>query len=57
VLDHYVFHLNHGKGGNRDEDESVPPMSDQKEIIRDFTQTTNSENWGMYNEDLPIEII
>jgi hypothetical protein len=57
VLDHYVFHLNHGKGGNRDEDESVPPMSDQKEIIRDFTQTSNSENWGMYNEDLPIEII
>ena len=57
VLDHYVFHLNHGKGGNRDEDESVPPMSDQNEIIRDFTQTTNSENWGMYNEDLPIEII
>ena len=57
VLDHYVFHLNHGKGGNRDEDESVPPMSNQKEIIRDFTQTTNSENWGMYNEDLPIEII
>jgi hypothetical protein len=32
-------------------------MSDQNEIIRDFTQTTNSENWGMYNEDLPIEII
>jgi hypothetical protein len=57
VLDHYVFHLNHGKGGDRDEDESVPPMSDQKEIIRDFTQTTNLENWGMYNEDLPIEII
>jgi hypothetical protein len=57
VLDHYVFHLNHGKGGNRDEDESVPPMSNQKEIIRDFTQTTNLENWGMYNEDLPIEII
>jgi len=57
VLDHYVFHLNHGKGGNRDEDESVPPMSNQKEIIQDFTQTTNLENWGMYNEDLPIEII
>ena len=57
VLDHYVFHLNHGKCGNRDEDESVPPMSDQNEIIRDFTQTSNSENWGMYNEDLPIEII
>jgi len=57
VLDHYVFHLNHGKDGNRDDDESVPPMSDQKEIIKDFTQTTNSENWGMYNEDLLIEII
>jgi hypothetical protein len=57
VLDHYVFHLNHGKLGNRDEDESVPPMSDQNEIIRDFIETTNSENWGMYNEDLPTEII
>jgi hypothetical protein len=57
VLDHYVFHLNHGKIGNRDEDESVPPMSDQNEIIRDFIETTNSENWGMYNENLPIEII
>jgi len=57
VLDHYVFHLNHGKIGNRYEDESVPPMSDQNEIIRDFIETTNSENWGMYNEDLPIEII
>jgi len=57
VLDHYVFHLNHGKSGERDEDESVPPMSDQKEIIKDFKETTNSENWGMYNENLPIEII
>jgi hypothetical protein len=57
VLDHYIFHLNHGKNGNRDEDESVPPMSDQNSIITDFTETTNSENWGMYNEDLPIELI
>lgn len=57
VLDHYVFHLNHGKIGNRDEDESVPPMTDQNEIIRDFVETTNSENWGMINEDLPIQII
>jgi hypothetical protein len=57
VLNHYVFHLNHGKSGERDEDESVPPMSDQKEIIKDFKETTNSENWGMYNENLPIEII
>ena len=57
VLDHYIFHLNHGKNGNRDEDESVPPMSDQNEIIKDFTETTNSDNWGMFNEDLPIELI
>jgi hypothetical protein len=57
VLDHYIFHLNHGKEGNRDENESVPPMSDQNEIIRDFTETTNSDNWGMFNEDLPIELI
>jgi hypothetical protein len=32
-------------------------MSDQNSIIKDFTETTNSENWGMYNEDLPIQII
>ena len=57
VLDHYIFHLNHGKNGDRDEDELVPPMSDQNSIIRDFTETTNSDNWGMFNEDLPIELI
>jgi hypothetical protein len=57
VLDHYIFHLNHGKSGDRDEDESVPPMSDQNSIIRDFTNTTNPDDWGMYNENLPIELI
>jgi hypothetical protein len=57
VLDHYIFHLNHGKNGDRDENESVPPMSDQNSIIRDFTETTNSDNWGMFDEDLPIELI
>jgi hypothetical protein len=57
VLDHYIFHLNHGKNGDRDENESVPPMSDQNSIIRDFIETTNSDNWGMFNEDLPIELI
>ena len=57
VLDHYIFHLNHGKNGNRGEDESVPPMSDQNSIIKDFTETTNPNDWGMYNEDLPIQII
>lgn len=57
VLEHYIFHLNHGKTADRDEDESVPPMSDQKSIINNFTKTTNSDNWGMFDEDLPIEII
>jgi hypothetical protein len=57
VLDHYIFHLNHGKSGDRDEDESVPPMSDQNSIIRDFTNTSNTDNWGMFNEELPTEII
>ena len=57
VLDHYIFHLNHGKSGDRDEDESVPPMSDQNSIIRDFTNTSNPDNWGMFNEELPTEII
>jgi hypothetical protein len=49
--------LNHGKSGDRDEDESVPPMSDQNSIIRDFTNTSNTDDWGMFNENLPIEII
>ena len=57
VLDHLIFHLNHGKHANRDEDESMPPMSDQNSVIRDFTDTTNPDSWGMYNEDLPIELI
>jgi len=57
VLDHYIFHLNHGKNGDKDEDESVPPISDQNSIIKDFKSTTNPEDWGMYGEDLPIQII
>ena len=58
VLDeHYVFHLNHGKNGHIGEDEQIPPMSNQKSIIENFVSTSNSDNWGMYNEDLPIELI
>ena len=45
------------KNAERDEDESVPPMSDQKSIIKNFTETTNPDDWGMFHEDLPIEII
>ena len=55
--DHYIFHLNHGKSSERDEDEEIAPMSDQKSIIQNFNNTENSENWGMFNENLPIEII
>lgn len=54
---HYIFHLNHGKSSERDEDEEIAPMSDQNAIIQKFENTENSENWGMYNEDLPTEII
>lgn len=57
ILDHYIFHLNHGKNADRDEDETVPPMSDQKSIIKNFEQTINTEDWGLFNEDLPIELI
>jgi hypothetical protein len=57
VLDHYVFHLNHGKSAIRDEDEQLPPMSDQNSIIKNFTDTTNPDNWGMSDYDLPTEII
>jgi hypothetical protein len=57
VLEHYIFHLTHGKQSILDKDEYVPPISDQNLIIRDFIQTSNTENWGMINEDLPIELI
>lgn len=57
VLEHYIFHLNHGKQSIMDKYESVPPISDQNLIIRDFMQTSNTEDWGMFNEDLPIELI
>jgi len=58
ILDeHYIFHLNHGKSSNRDDDEEIAPMSNQENIIQKFTITENSDNWGMFNEDLPIEII
>jgi hypothetical protein len=32
-------------------------MSDQNLIIKNFTDTTNPDNWGMSDEDLPTEII
>lgn len=57
ILDHYIFHLNHGKHGERDFDETTPPMAIQTSIIRDFKNTTNSDSWGMSNENLPISII
>ena len=57
VLDHYIFHLNHGKNAERSEDETIPPMSDQQTVIKNFTETTNPENWGLFDEELPIEII
>jgi hypothetical protein len=55
--EHYVFHLNHGKSSNKDEDEELAPMSNQESIIQKFTNTENNDNWGMSNENLPIEII
>lgn len=45
------------KNGLRDDDEMVPPISDQHSIIQNFENTTNSEFWGMSNENLDIEII
>lgn len=57
VLDNYIFHLNHGKNGLRDDDEQVPPMSDQNSIIKNFSQTTNPETWGMSDKELQIEIL
>lgn len=54
---HYIFHLNHGKNSDRDDEEQTPPMSDQTEIIQKFTYTENPDNWGFSNEDLPIELI
>jgi len=57
ILPYYLFHLNHGKGGERFDGEQTPPMSNQTSIIQDFTETTNSENWGLNDEDLTIQII
>lgn len=57
ILPHYIFHLNHGKGGIQFDGEIGPPMSDQKSIIQDFNETTNSENWGLINENFYTEII
>jgi hypothetical protein len=55
--DHYIFHLNHGKTSILDYDEKIPPISNQKLIIEDFINTSNSDDWGMYYQDLPIELI
>ena len=57
ILPYYLFHLNHGKGGERFDGEVTPPMSNQHAIIQDFDQTTNGENWGLADEELIIETI
>lgn len=57
ILPYYVFHLNHGKGGERFDGEMTPPMSNQHSIIQDFTETTNSDDWGLINENFITEII
>ena len=57
ILPYDVFHLNHGKGGERFDGEETPPMSNQQDIIQNFLETTNPENWGLNDEDLTIEII
>lgn len=57
ILPYYIFHLNHGKGGERFDGEQTPPMSNQQSIIQEFTKTTNSDNWGLINEDLKVQII
>ena len=57
ILPYYVFHLNHGKGGERFDGEQTPPMSNQHSIIQDFTHTTNTDEWGLINENFITEII
>lgn len=57
ILNAYVFHLNHGKGGYLENNEIIPQISDQEKIIKNFQKTENSENWGMYDEEFEIEII
>lgn len=57
ILNHYIFHLNHGKSANMLDGEIVPPMSNQEDIIQKFTSTTNSDSWGFVNHDLPTEIL
>ena len=57
VLDHYIFHLNHGKNSQIDSDEIQPTISNQNSIIRDFIESSNPDTWGMSDKDLPIEIL
>lgn len=57
VLDKYIFHLNHGKNGLKDDDEIVAPISNQNSIIKDFIETSNPDTWGMSDKELPIEIL
>jgi hypothetical protein len=56
-IPYYHFHLNHNKHGILDAEEIQPPMSDQQEIIQNFEHTTNTENWGMFDEDFKIMVI
>lgn len=53
-LDIPLFHLNHGNGADRLPNE-ILPINNQQELVVNFNQTTNKEDWGLQNFDLPIE--
>ena len=54
-LDLPIFHLNHS--GHGDGTGGVAISNNKDQYIKDFTATTNSDNWGNYIQHKQIEII
>jgi hypothetical protein len=46
-----LYHLNHGTNKNSSPNE-ILPMNDRIVCVNDFTDTSNSENWGWNNYNL-----
>lgn len=46
-----LFHLNHGTESSKQPGE-ILPLNDQQKFVANFTQTTNTENWGLAQHNL-----
>jgi hypothetical protein len=51
-----LYHLNHGTNKNQLSNE-ILPMNDRFICVNNFTQTSNSDDWGWYNYNLKSIII